>query len=137
MSAGVAVDLTGEFLTDPLVLGVVLGLVLGKPLGVMAGAWLTTRLTRAELSAQLTWRDVFGVAMLAGVGFTVALLVAELSYTGERAEVAKTAVLLGSLLAGTVAAGVLGLRSRSRRREPAGDASREPSLTDRTPAHEV
>ena len=74
-------------------IGVVLGLVVGKPIGVMGGAWLVTRLTRAELNETLSWRDVGGVAILAGVGFTVALLVADLSYGGAEAEAAKTAVL--------------------------------------------
>lgn len=113
MSAGVAVEASSELLTDPIVVGIVLGLVVGKPFGVMAGAWVTTRLTRARLNEALAWREVLGVAMLAGVGFTVALLVTELSYSGEDAESAKTAVLLGSLLASLAAAGVLGLRNRA------------------------
>lgn len=116
MSAGVAIDAGLSFLTDPIVIGVVLGLVVGKPVGVLAGAYLVTRLTRAELNPELAWREVFGVAVLAGVGFTVALLVAELSYAGEAAEAAKTAVLLGSLLAALLAAVVLGRRNRSRKR---------------------
>jgi NhaA family Na+:H+ antiporter len=112
MSAGVAIDASADFITDPIVIGVTLGLVVGKPLGVMAGAWLVTRFTRAELNEELSWREVFGVAVLAGVGFTVALLVAELSYTGGDAETAKTAVLLGSLAAALVATYVLGRRNR-------------------------
>jgi NhaA family Na+:H+ antiporter len=116
MSAGVALELGGDFFTDPIVLGVVLGLVVGKPLGVLGGAWLTTRFTKAELNENLTWREVFGVAVLAGVGFTVALLVAELSYTGPAAESAKTAVLLGSLVAALLAAFVLRRRNREHKR---------------------
>jgi NhaA family Na+:H+ antiporter len=117
MSAGVAVDAGANLLTDPIVVGVVLGLVVGKPLGVMAGAWLTTRFTRAQLNEDLAWREVFGVAVLAGVGFTVALLVAELSYATQDAEVAKTAVLLGSLAAAVLAAVVLGGRNRVRKND--------------------
>lgn len=113
MSAGVAVEASSELFTDPIVVGIVLGLVVGKPLGVMAGAWVTARFTRAQLNEALAWREVLGVAMLAGVGFTVALLVTELSYSGEDADSAKTAVLLGSLLASLAAAGVLGLRNRA------------------------
>jgi NhaA family Na+:H+ antiporter len=118
MSAGVTIHAEASFLTDPVVLGVVLGLVVGKPVGVMAGAWVTTRFTRARLNEELTWREMFGVAVLAGVGFTVALLVAELSYTGERAEAAKTAVLLGSLVAALLSALVLGRRNRVHKRTP-------------------
>ena len=116
MSAGVAIEMSSEFLTDPVVVGVVLGLVVGKPLGVLGGAWVTTRFTRAELGEDLTWREMFGVAVLAGVGFTVALLVADLSYTGPTAEAAKTAVLIGSLLAAALASFVLGRRNREHKR---------------------
>jgi NhaA family Na+:H+ antiporter len=112
MSAGVVLR-PGSLLGDPVVLGVVLGLMVGKPLGVMAGAWTVTRLTRAELNDALAWRDVFGVAVLAGVGFTVALLVSDLSFSGDQADAAKTAVLLASLGAGLLAALVLGRRSRA------------------------
>ncbi|HSE09138.1 MAG TPA: Na+/H+ antiporter NhaA [Nocardioidaceae bacterium] len=116
MSAGVAIDASADFVRDPVVIGVVLGLVVGKPIGVMLGAWLTTRFTRAELNEELSWREVFGVAVLAGVGFTVALLVAELSFIGGDAEAAKTAVLLGSLMAAVVASVVLGRRNRAHKR---------------------
>jgi Na+/H+ antiporter NhaA len=114
--AGVAIETSSAFLIDPVVVGVVLGLVVGKPLGVLGGAWVTTRFTRAELGEGLTWREMFGVAVLAGVGFTVALLVAELSYTGATAESAKTAVLVGSLLAAVLASFVLGRRNREHKR---------------------
>jgi Na+:H+ antiporter, NhaA family len=115
MSAGVVVQATTSFVSDPVVLGVVLGLAVGKPLGVLAGAWTVTRFTRAELNPELSWRDVFGVAVLAGVGFTVALLVSELSFSGAEADAAKAAVLLGSVVAATLAALVLRRRSRARR----------------------
>ena len=51
---------------------------------MLGGAWLVTRFTRAELNDELAWRDIVGVAVLAGVGFTVALLVADLSFDGAR-----------------------------------------------------
>ena len=113
MSAGVVVS--GAFTdlaTSPVVVGVVLGLVIGKPIGVLGGAWLVTRLTRAELNEDLSWRDLVGVAVLAGVGFTVSLLVADLSFTGVVREQAKTAVLAGSLVSAVVGALLLGHRDR-------------------------
>jgi NhaA family Na+:H+ antiporter len=116
MSAGVAVRGGGELLSDPVVIGVVLGLVIGKPIGVMAGAWGATRFTRAELNPELSWRDIAGVAVLAGVGFTVALLVAELSFAQGEAEAAKTAVLMGSVVAAALAALLLRRRSKVRAR---------------------
>ena len=115
MSAGVTIGADGGlagFFGDPVVLGVLLGLMVGKPVGVLLGSMLVVRFTRAELNAELSWRDLVGVAVLAGVGFTVALLVAELSFTGEEGEAAKTAVLLGSVLSACIAAALLHRRSR-------------------------
>ncbi len=111
MSAGVVIEAEASFFTDPIVLGVALGLVVGKPIGVMGGAWLTTRFTHAELNDEISWRDILGVAVLAGVGFTVALLVAELSYDGDKVEAAKTAVLMGSLIAAVIAGFMLRRRN--------------------------
>jgi NhaA family Na+:H+ antiporter len=113
MSAGVAVDGGTALLGDPVVIGVALGLLVGKPLGVLGGSWLVTHLTRAELAPDVGWRDIAGVAVLAGVGFTVALLVAELSYSGEEVEHAKTAVLGASLVSALFASVLLRRRSRA------------------------
>lgn len=112
MSAGVVIGGGAELVTDPVVIGVVLGLVVGKPVGVFGGAWLLTRLTRAEFDPDVSWVDVLGIAMLAGVGFTVSLLVADLSFAGPEREAAKTAVLVGSAVAALAAAAVLTLRNR-------------------------
>lgn len=114
MSAGVRLDSDTSF-TDPILLGVTLGLVLGKPVGILLGSWLVTRFTRAELDEDLDWRDLLGVAVLGGVGFTVSLLVSDLSFTDVRREEAKTAVLLASLLAALIAALILGRRNRHHR----------------------
>jgi NhaA family Na+:H+ antiporter len=98
-------------------------LVVGKPLGVLGGAWLVTRATRAELGEEIGWRDLVGLALLAGVGFTVALLVSDLSFGVDQAEVSKTAVLAGSVVAALLAAAVLRHRSRvqARRTGDPGD----------------
>ena len=114
MSAGVVLGGGRELAENPVVIGIVLGLVVGKPLGVFGGAWLMTRFTRAELNDTITYRDVIGAAVLAGIGFTVSLLVADLSFTGEQRDAAKTAVLLGSLVAAVAGALVLGHRDRFR-----------------------
>jgi Na+:H+ antiporter, NhaA family len=104
-------------------LGVIVGLVAGKALGVFGGAYLTARLTRARLSPGLTWPDVFAVAVLSGTGFTVSLLISDLAF-GEgsaRATIAKTAVLLASLLAGLLGFCLLTLRNRHYRELRAAD----------------
>ena len=130
LSAGVAVPLFALFaagvtltsgaltalVTTPLGLGIVLGLVVGKVLGVFGGAYLTARFTRAELTPGVRWSEVFSASVLAGVGFTVALLIADLAFAGTSAlaEEAKAAVLAGSLLAALLAAVSLRRRTASR-----------------------
>ena len=73
-----------------------------------------TRLTRAQLDPSLSWRDIGGVAILAGIGFTVSLLVSDLSFTGDTRDAAKAAVLAGSLISVVIGALVLGHRDRFR-----------------------
>jgi Na+:H+ antiporter, NhaA family len=107
VSAGVPVSGGGSLVRDPVVLGVVLGLVLGKPLGVLGGTYVVTRFTHAELNEDLTWGQMLGVALLAGIGFTVSLLVSDLSFGGHEADAAKAGVLGASLLAALLGALVL------------------------------
>lgn len=127
-SAGVAVPLFALFAagvtlsgsavrqlaTDPVAIGVVAGLLLGKVAGVFGGSWLTARFTRAELNSDLSWRDVGAVSVLAGIGFTVALLITQLAFEDDPAQVerAKAAVLVASLLAALIAAVLLFRRNR-------------------------
>ncbi|GAA2602146.1 Na+/H+ antiporter NhaA [Streptomyces roseoviolaceus] len=119
-SAGVSVS--GGALADvfrsPETLGVVLGLVVGKALGIFGGTWLTARFTRASLSDDLAWADVFAVASLAGIGFTVSLLIGELAFAGDETMTneVKAAVLLGSLIAATLATVLLKIRNAKYRR---------------------
>jgi Na+:H+ antiporter, NhaA family len=118
-SAGVSVS--GNSLTDvftkPETLGVVLGLVVGKTVGVFGGTWLAARFTRAELNDDLAWPDVFAVASLAGIGFTVSLLIGELAFSGDPVltDEVKAAVLMGSLIAAVLAGILLKLRDRKYR----------------------
>ena len=104
----------GEALRDPAAIGVVVGLVAGKAVGIFGGTWAFTRFTRAELDPSLSWTDVFGLSVLGGVGFTVALLVAELSYGAGSAQTdhVKFAILVGSVIAAALAAVVLRRRNR-------------------------
>jgi NhaA family Na+:H+ antiporter len=108
----------GVSLRDAAALGVIVGLVAGKALGVFGGTWLFARFTRAQLDDELAWKDVFGLALLSGVGFTVSLLIGELAFGpgSERDGHVRLAVLLGSLLAALLAAVVLRGRNRHYRR---------------------
>jgi Na+:H+ antiporter, NhaA family len=108
----------GSALLHPVTLGVLAGLVIGKPLGVLCTTFLLARYTRATLDDGLAWRDVLGVALLAGIGFTVSLLIGELAFgygtvTGADA---KIGILVGSLVAGLLAATVLVSRNAAYRR---------------------
>lgn len=107
-----------DSLTDPVALGVVAGLLLGKPVGVFATTYLVARFTHATLDEDLGWLDVLGVSLLAGIGFTVSLLIGELAFgAGSIAdEHAKVGVLVGSLLSAVVAAVVVRGRDRTYRR---------------------
>ncbi|MEU7086673.1 Na+/H+ antiporter NhaA [Streptomyces achromogenes] len=119
-SAGVSISggALGDVFAKPETLGVVLGLVVGKTLGIFGGTWLTVRFTRARLSEELAWADVFAMSSLAGIGFTVSLLIGELAFgsdtvlTGE----VKAAVLIGSLIAAVCATMLLKLRNDRYRR---------------------
>lgn len=99
-------------LADPITLGVVAGLILGKPVGIVAATWLVTRLTRAELDDSVAWVDLVGVGVLAGIGFTVSLLVSELSFAAPAVDHAKAGVLAASVLAALLASAILIPRNR-------------------------
>lgn len=131
LSAGIAVPLfalfaagvsisgaaLGEVFTSPEPLGVVIGLLLGKTLGIFAGTYLAARFTRARLNPDLAWADVLGLSVLAGIGFTVALLIGELAFPGTAVgEHVKAAVLVGSLIAATLASLLLRRRNTIYRR---------------------
>ncbi|WUV84775.1 Na+/H+ antiporter NhaA [Streptomyces sp. NBC_01476] len=114
-SAGVTVSAgaLADVFKRPETLGVLLGLVAGKAVGVFGGTWLAARFTRARLNPDLRWPDVLAVAVLAGIGFTVSLLIGELAFTDDPllAEESKTAVLLGSLISAVLAGTLLKLRN--------------------------
>ena len=104
-------------LTDPVAVGIVAGLVIGKTIGVLGSTYLVARFTRAQLDEHLRWVDVTGLAVLAGIGFTVSLLIGELAYgTGStRDDHVKIGILIGSLTAAVLASVLLRIRNRTYR----------------------
>ncbi|MBI4901715.1 MAG: Na+/H+ antiporter NhaA, partial [Actinobacteria bacterium] len=127
-SAGVAVgSLSGlaASLRNPVTLGVIAGLVIGKPVGIVATSFLVTRSRHLSLDESIGWPDVIGVGVLAGIGFTVSLLVAELSFPTRHPshDDAKLGVLVASLVASVLAAVVLGARNRRYRAWERSDAA--------------
>jgi NhaA family Na+:H+ antiporter len=88
---------------ERLILGIVVGLVLGKPLGMLLAAAAAVRLGLAVKPAAYTWRQLLGAGMLAGIGFTMSLYIAEKALTGEADfAAAKLAVFIASLAAGSL-----------------------------------
>ncbi len=94
-----------DSLSDRVAIGIVAGLVVGKTVGIYGTTFVMSKVTRADLDPDLRWLDVLGVSMLAGIGFTVSLLIGDLAF-GEgsgRDDHVKVAVLCGSLLAAVLA----------------------------------
>ena len=104
----------GNALTQPVALGIIAGLVLGKAVGVFGATYLVQRFTRARLAEGLSWWDVLGLALLAGIGFTVSLLIGELAFgTGTASEDhVRIGVLAGSVIAAVSAMVVLRVRNQ-------------------------
>jgi Na+/H+ antiporter NhaA len=100
-NAGIAID--AGFLADafssPITLGILVGYVVGKPVGILGGSWLLTRLSRGRLRPPVGWAAVAGGGTIAGIGFTVALLVATLAFDGADLEKAKLGVLSAAFAA--------------------------------------
>ncbi|MBU6311915.1 MAG: Na+/H+ antiporter NhaA [Actinomycetales bacterium] len=119
-AAGVDLRSTGliEPLTSPVAIGVLAGLIVGKPLGVIATALIVARFTRASLNPAIGWRDILAVGILAGIGFTVALLITELAYSSSpgQLDAAKVAVFSASVASALLASAVLLSRNRHYRR---------------------
>ncbi|GAB3587797.1 Na+/H+ antiporter NhaA [Calidifontibacter terrae] len=108
----------GAAVTDPVTIGIVVALVAGKVIGIFTSTYLTARFTKAQLDDDLAWSDLFGLSLLAGIGFTVSLLIGELAFgAGSIADDhVKLGVLGGSLIAAILATIVLRMRNRVYRR---------------------
>jgi Na+/H+ antiporter NhaA len=106
-NAGIHIDgqLLGDAVHSPITLGIVLGYVVGKPLGIVGAAWLATRPRLAGLPRALSWPVIVGGGTVAGIGFTVSLLISSLAFDGEQLEEAKLGVLAAALLASLIAWG--------------------------------
>jgi len=120
-NAGVELGAIGDVLTEPVGLGIVLGLVLGKPIGIVATSFVAVRVGVAKLPEDTSWPMVVGLGAVAGIGFTVSIFIAGLSFPGSElltAE-AKIAILLASLVAAVL--GVVLLLAATRARGASGD----------------
>jgi Na+/H+ antiporter NhaA len=103
-NVGIAVD--GSFLarafSSPITLGILVGYVVGKPVGILGSSWLLTRLSHGRLQPPVGWAAVAGGGTIAGIGFTVSLLIATLAFDGRRLEEAKFGILSAALAAALI-----------------------------------
>ncbi len=103
-NAGIAIDFgsIGSTITEPISLGIIAGLILGKVLGIFGVAWLAIKLKLASLPQNSTMSQIFGVAFLGGIGFTMSIFVADLAFMGNPELIfqAKVGILAASLFAG-------------------------------------
>jgi Na+/H+ antiporter NhaA len=101
--ANAGITISGGFLsralTSPVTLGILIAYIVGKPVGITGSAWLLTRLTRGRVQVPVGWASVAGGGAIAGIGFTVSLLIATLAFTGDRLQEAKLGILMSALLA--------------------------------------
>ncbi|MEA2286559.1 MAG: hypothetical protein QOJ21_2602 [Solirubrobacteraceae bacterium] len=100
-NAGIHIDarLLGDAIGSPITLGIVVGYLVGKPVGIVGGAWLATHTVTRGLRLALSWPVIAGGGVVAGIGFTVSLLIASKAFAGQQLEEAKLGVLAAALLA--------------------------------------
>jgi Na+/H+ antiporter NhaA len=129
--ANADIKISGSFLahayTSPATLGIMIGYIVGKPVGTAGMAWLVSKVTRQRLTPPVGWGAVLGVGTVAGIGFTVALLISSLAFTGTQLAEAKLGILSGAicatLLSWLVFRGLDRLSPRTRVRALLGTAS--------------
>ncbi len=99
--ANAGVQFGGGDIGDPVSLGIIAGLVLGKQLGVTFFTWLNVRLGLASLPSGVTWRHIYGVGWVSGIGFTMSLFISGLAFgPSELLSTAKVGILAASVIAG-------------------------------------
>lgn len=105
-NAGISIDFSsiGDTIIEPVSIGIIMGLILGKVIGIAGVAWLAIKLGIAQLPQGSTMSQIFGVAFLGGIGFTMSIFVAELAFLGNSALIfqAKVGILVASLFAGLI-----------------------------------
>jgi protein-disulfide isomerase len=100
-NAGIPIDTAflSRAYTSPVTLGIILGYVAGKPIGITGTSWLVTKLSGGRLRPPVGWAAVAGGGFVAGIGFTVALLIADLAFKGATLDEAKLGILTAGLIA--------------------------------------
>jgi len=128
-NAGVSLaGVSASALTAPVPLGIGLGLFAGKQIGVFGSAWLAIRSGLADLPAKATWPQLYGVALLCGIGFTMSLFIGLLAFPAspDLQDATKLGVLCGSVISAIAGAIVLGLAGLGMGRRGSGPAANRP-----------
>ncbi|AJQ95531.1 Na+/H+ antiporter NhaA [Gynuella sunshinyii] len=100
--ANAGIPLKGTSITSTVTIAVFLGFVLGKPVGIFLFSWIAVQLRIAILPKGLSWRMLFGGGMLAGIGFTMALFIANLAFSPEQINAVKLGILSASVFSALV-----------------------------------
>jgi Na+/H+ antiporter NhaA len=104
--ANAGIHISGGFLsrtyTSPIAIGIIVGYVVGKPIGISGATWVATKLSRGMLRPPVGWAAVTGAGTIAGIGFTVSILIASLAFEGDELQQAKVGVLTAALLSAFV-----------------------------------
>ena len=135
-NAGIHIDgdLLRDAVTSPITLGILLGYVVGKPLGIVTATWLASRSWLGGLRLSLSWPTIVGGGAVAGIGFTVSLLISSQAFTGQRLDEAKLGVLgaaiLASLLSWAVFRAIARMPASVRARQLAGTTDELLDLAD-------
>lgn len=115
-NAGVVLSIQPLLHNQNMIAGIVMGLVVGKVVGIVGAAWLLVVFKKAELPENVSWRHVIGMSFIAGIGFTMSLFIAELTFehSSEFLDSAKIGIFVASIVSGAI--GVMILRVARRRR---------------------
>jgi Na+/H+ antiporter NhaA len=134
-NAGVALEaeVLRDVATEPIFLGIGVGLVVGKPLGIVGATWLVSRRWFGNFPRTIPWPPLVGAATVAGIGFTVSLLIADISFTGRELEEAKLGILAASIVASLAGWAVFGvIRRLPARKRNLGAGRLAPPILDLT-----
>jgi Na+/H+ antiporter NhaA len=126
--ANLGIHVDGQLLSDaagsPITLGILFGYVVGKPVGICTAAWLASRPWLSGLKLSLSWPTIVGGGAVAGIGFTVSLLIASIAFSGQELAEAKLGILaaavVASLLSWAIFRAIPRMPASMRERQPAG-----------------
>ena len=107
MNMGIPLTNTSYVITEPQNIGIILGLLLGKPIGIVFFTWLCVKSGLAKLSNELNWSHILGAGLLAGVGFTMSIFIANAAFAEATLQQVKLSILIASALSGLSGLGIL------------------------------